>query len=90
MAEREDDRVQTVAPEEGDDAAEGEKRCERNRHLARPRPVAREKDDRQGQRRDDCDDHADGHGAAEHGAQQERELDVAHAHTASIDEGGGE
>src|SRR5439155_765636 len=75
-----------VAREERDDRAEGEERRERYAHLAGGGSVAGEQEDAGDEPRKHPDHQGDRNLTAEHRAQQERELDVTHAHPAGVGE----
>ena len=81
---------QRVAAEQGDDAAEREERRERDPHLPRRAAVAGEEHDRRHERREHPDHQRDRHGSPEHRTEQQRELDVAHAHPLRVGERGQE
>jgi len=79
--------VQDLLPEEeGHDRSEGQERPERNRHRAGLRTVASEQDDCGEQGREHADHEADHDVASKAGAEQERELDVAHSHALGVDD----
>jgi len=75
-----------VACEERDDQAEGQERGEGDAHLAGGGSVAGEQEDAGDEPRKHPDHQGDRNFTAEHRAQQERELDVAHAHPAGVGE----
>src|ERR1051325_6509652 len=77
---------QRVARKQRDDRAEGEERCERDAHLARLGAVPGEQEDAGNEPGDHPDHQADCHGATEHCAQEQRQLDVPHAHPAGVGE----
>src|SRR3954451_2289509 len=75
---------QPVAGEEGDEAAKREEGPEGDRHLARGGAVADEQDGRGHERTDHRDHHRHRHRPAEHRAQQQGKLDVAHPHAGGV------
>src|SRR4051794_18597327 len=77
-----------VAGEERHHAAEGEKRAERDRHLAGGAAMTGEQGDRGHKRREHGEQQRHRHRPPQRRAQQEGELDVAHAHPARVGERG--
>src|SRR4029450_4004384 len=91
MGEKRPVGMQKRAPgEKRYDTPESKEGGERNAHLARRKAVTGEQKDA----RDECEDHAREQGdrdrLSERRAHQQRQLDVAHAHSRRIREGGGE